>query len=207
MTFVKNKIARNIYYRLPGLTKSRANKRQSNYAALYFPKKCVLPENKFDDIAVSEARTAQAALSNSQIAKSLDDAADAMEAEARRLRRRADELRRAEARAKSWERARGRIRAAAIIATREGLPFGFAAHEIAADLGAPIEAVIQIMEQEARKTARERLALRNEEIMRLKRRGFTNSQISARMGLHEKSVARIGGRMRRYMVYRGPDLP
>lgn len=205
--FCQEQNCHNIYYRLWGLTKSRVNKARSNHAALYFPKKCVLPENKFDDIAVSEARTAQAALSNSQIAKSLDDAADAMEAEARRLRRRADELRRAEARAKSWDRARGRIRAAAIIATREGLPFGFAAHEIAAELGAPVEAVIQIMEQEARKTARERLALRNEEIMRLKRRGFTNSQISARMGLHEKSVARIGGRMRRYMVFRGPDLP
>jgi DNA-binding CsgD family transcriptional regulator len=63
------------------------------------------------------------------------------------------------------------------------------------------------MEQEARKTARERLALRNEEIMRLKRRGFTNLQIAARMDLHEKSVARIGGRMRRYMVFRGPNLP
>lgn len=189
------------------MTKSRANKDASNRAALYFPKFRVLPENNFDEFAVSERRTAQAALSNSQIAKSLDDAARALEAEAARLRRRADELRRAEARSRSWERARGRIRAAAIIATREGLPFGHAAHEIAADLGAPIEAVIQIMEQEARKTARERLALRNEEIMRLKRRGFTNLQIAARMDLHEKSVARIGGRMRRYMVFRGPNLP
>lgn len=166
--------------------------------------KALLPQNKLSMLAFSETETEQTVLSNSQIAKSFDDAATALEAEARSLRRRADEMRSAEARAKAWERARGRIRAAAILATREGLPFGHAAHEISADLAVPVEAVIQIMEQEARKTARERLALRNEEIMRLKRRGKTNAQIAARMQLHEKSVARIGGKMRRNMVYRGP---
>lgn len=161
-----------------------------------------LPQNKSAPFAASEAQNAQLILSNSQIAKSLDDAAAALEAEARRLRHRADEIRHAEARAKTWETLRGRIRAAAINATRKGISFGLAAHAIAADIGAPIEAVIQVMEQETRKTARERLALRNEEIMRLKRKGLTNGQISARMGLHEKSVARIGGRMRRHMIYR-----
>ncbi|MFN4231344.1 hypothetical protein [Parvibaculum sp.] len=169
--------------------------------------KATLPLKKFDEFALSEAQTTQKALSSSQVAKSLDDAAAALEAEARRLRHRATELRSAEQQAKVWEKARARIRAASIIATREGIPFARAAFDIAAEIGAPIEAVIQIMEQEARKTARERLHLRNEEIMRLKRRGKTNAEIAARMDLHEKSVARIGGRMRRYMVYRGPDLP
>ncbi|MFA7637997.1 MAG: hypothetical protein WCY02_01680 [Parvibaculum sp.] len=104
----------------------------------------------------------------------------------------------------SWQITRQNIRKAAIRATRDKRPFGEAAHEIANYTRAPIEAVIQVMQQEARKTDRETRYLRNEEIMRLKRQGMTNVQIAARMGLHEKSIARISGQMRRYMVFWGP---
>ncbi|PKQ07303.1 MAG: hypothetical protein CVT72_03740 [Alphaproteobacteria bacterium HGW-Alphaproteobacteria-11] len=161
-----------------------------------------LPQKKPETFAISEYAATQTALSNSQIAKSLDAAADALEAEARRLRRNAAELRDHIDRQRRLTELRHRARAAAVAASRSGRDFGTAAHEIARQTGAPIEAVIQIMEVEFRKTARERLALRNEAIMRLKRQGLTNAEIGDRIGLHEKSVARIGGRMRRNMVYR-----
>lgn len=164
----------------------------------------MLPQNKFETFATSEEKVWGSHLSHSLMAKALGDAAEALEAEARQLRRRAMEFERNANREMSWQVTRKQIREAAIRASRDKRPFAEAAHDIARIHLAPLPAVIQVMQQEVRKTDRETRYLRNEEIMRLKRQGMTNAEIARRMGLHEKSVARISGQMRRYMVFWGP---
>lgn len=164
----------------------------------------MLPQNKFEAFATSEEKVWGSHLSHSLMAKALGDAAEALEAEARQLRRRAYEFERNANRELSWQSTRKQIRAAAIRASRGNRPFAEAAHEIARYTQAPLLSVVQVMQEEVRKTSRETRYLRNEEIMRLKRQGLTNAEIGRRMGLHEKSVARISGQMRRYMVFWGP---
>lgn len=49
----------------------------------------------------------------------------------------------------------------------------------------------------ANRARRQKIAVRNREIMRLARRGLTNREIGERVGLHEKSVQRIVSAARR----------
>ena len=53
--------------------------------------------------------------------------------------------------------------------------------------------VERLLSRAARETKRRGVNRRNRRIMQLRARGFTDSEIGERVGLHEKSVARIIG--------------
>ncbi|PKQ00697.1 MAG: hypothetical protein CVT74_02695 [Alphaproteobacteria bacterium HGW-Alphaproteobacteria-13] len=68
---------------------------------------------------------------------------------------------------------------------------------MSASAALPPETAIHVTQQEARALDRQQRQRRNETIMRLKSQGLTNAKIAARLQMHEKSVARIVGQMRR----------
>lgn len=127
----------------------------------------------------------------------LDAAAEQLEVEARRLRRKArqarDRLEQARAHARKSRLGRDIARAMLI----DGKPFGTVSHAVAAATGARIDTAIHWTEKEARTIDKDARARRNEAIMRMKAQGDTNARIAQKLAMHEKSVARIVGQMRR----------
>lgn len=132
------------------------------------------------------------------LANALDAAADALEREARRLRRRADAARQADAAARDLTRRLNSARDIARRALISGAPLHAASHAVMhAQTGLPIDTAIWLAAQEARALDRTQRQRRNEAIIRMKSRGLSNAQIGQRLNLHAKSVARIVSQMRR----------
>ncbi|MEQ8610103.1 MAG: hypothetical protein RLO08_00250 [Parvibaculaceae bacterium] len=153
---------------------------------------------RLQPVKYEKIRLEPAVLPNSAFANSLDEAAAALEREARRLRRSAEAARE---RDRNERELRARLDAARAIARKalaSGQPFGIASHAVmSASAALPPETAIYVTQQEARALDRQQRQRRNETIMRLKSQGLTNAKIAARLQMHEKSVARIVGQMRR----------